>query len=854
MKPLILIIISGLIPYYLIAQSQKKAKMFLDKTYQIDSALQPYFGIQREIIQGIALIDEYSLKENTENISTTELHAVRDPFLAASSFQFSALHFRAKGLPGNFATVTVNGIPMEDLSNGNGQWNYWQGLNGVFRIDENSNGFLQNSFGVSFAGSANNIDNRASKQRAQTNFDMGFSNRSYSQRIQFTHSSGFHKNGWAFAISLGAQYTAIPKVPGTFHNALNGYLGIDKQVNKHLFSIAIFATDFQNARQAYTLKETSAIFDNPLYNPNWGYQNQQVRNANISSQCIPVVMLTHEWKFSNQSFLQTAISVAAGFKNNSSLNWFHAPDPRPDYYRYLPSFQTDPAMKDWVTKTLQEDLNLQQINWDKLFSINRSSNETVYDANGIAGNTINGKMAKYLVENKRTDLKNFNLASSYHARMGDAILIDMGFSASLQQAHYYKTVGDLLGADFFVNWNQFAENEVPDNANAIQFDLQSPNRILKKGDQYGYDYSITHTKTNLWLSTVLPIRRFQISLAGQIGTAQFWRTGNTINGLFPDHSFGKSIVNQFLNTGVKLGIGYAFNGKHHVYFNASTTSTAPYSGNVFISPSTRDTKQENLQNEIVYSAELGYLIQTKLLKIHSSCYFILSKNGMDVLSFYHDAYNSFVNYAISGIGQTHIGYEFGMEARINNQVSILAAATDGQHLFNTRQYAIITADNTATEIDRAIIYAKNYPSINSPQRAYSLSFNYRTKNKWFTSVSGSLFDNQWIGWNPIRRTAAAIFPIDPLSEKGMQILHTEKLPAISLMNIFLSYSFRLGKKKLQQFSCSVSINNLLNRQNIVLAANEQLRFDFDNKDPNKFPPKYLHAVGRNFLISMHYSF
>lgn len=854
MKPIILIIISGLIPYYLIAQSHKKAKMILDKTYRIDTALQPYFGIQQETIQQIALVDENVLKENAENISTTELHAGRDPFIAASSFQFSALHFRAKGLTGNFASVSVNGIPMEDLSNGNGSWNYWQGLNGIFRMDENNNGFLQNSFGVSFAGSTNNIDNRASKQRAQTNFDAGFSNRSYNHRIQFTHSSGFHKNGWAFAISMGAQYTTMPNIPGTFHNAMNGYFGIDKQVNKQLFSIAIFVADFQNARQAYTLKESTSIFDDPLYNPNWGYQNQQVRNANISSQRIPVLMLTHEWKFSNQSFLQTAVSVAAGFKNNSGLDWFHAPDPRPDYYRYLPSFQSDPALTDWVTKTLQADLNQRQINWDKLFAINRGSNETIYDANGIAGNTITGKMARYLVENKRTDLKSFKIASSYHARMGDAILFDMGFSASLQQAHYYKTVEDLLGADFFVNWNQFAETEVPNNANAIQYDLQSPNRILKKGDHFGYDYSITHSKTNLWLNAVWPIRKFQFSLAGQIGSTQFWRTGNSVNGLFPDHSFGKSTVNQFLNTGIKLGVSYAFNGKHHLYFNASTTSSAAFSGNVFISPSTRDTEQENLVNEHYYSAELGYLIQTKLLKIHSSFYYVLSKNGMDVLSFYHDAYNSFVNYAISGIGQTHLGYEFGMEARVNNQLSILAAATDGQHFFNGRQYAIVTADNNATEIDRAVIYAKNYPSINSPQTAYSLSFNYRTKNNWFTSVSGCLFNNQSIGWNPIRRTAAAIYPIDPISEKGIQILQTEKLPAVSLLNFFLSHSFRMGKKKLQRFSYSLSINNLLNRRDIVLSAYEQLRFDFDNKEPNKFPPKYLHAMGRNFLVSMHYSF
>ena len=66
--------------------------------------------------------------------------------------------------------------------------------------------------------------------------------------------------------------------------------------------------------------------------------------------------------------------------------------------------------------------------------------------------------------------------------------------------------------------------------------------------------------------------------------------------------------------------------------------------------------------------------------------------------------------------------------------------------------------------------------------------------------------------------------------------------------------FQWGKKNIHRFTYSLSINNLFNKQDIIIAANEQLRFDFDNKDPNKFPPKYLHGMGRNFLISLHYSF
>ena len=836
------------------AQKHQKSKMFLDKTYKIDSSLQSYFGIQLEPINGIAIIDEHMLKENTENVITEELHATRDPFISALLFQFSAMHFNAKGLARNYSSITLNGIPMIDLSNGSGSGNLWQGLNGLFKVDENNNGFLPNSFSVATVGTTSNLDNRASKQKAETNFEYGFSNRAFTHRIQVIHSTGMQKHNWAFTVSAGGQLCSNPQIPGTFHQTINGFLGVDKRFNKQLFSLAFFVSNIQNARQGYTLKESTTMFDNPLYNPNWGFQHQEIRNANISSQLLPVAMFTHEWDFSNQSYIQTAIAFSTGGKNNTALNWFHAPDPRPDYYRYLPSFQSDPILKDWITQTLKQDLNQRQINWDKLIEINRNSYEKIYDANGIIGNTISGKMAKYFVENRRTDSKRISAASSFHGIIGNTLLFDIGFSTLFQQQHYYKTVNDLLGADFFVNWNQFAENEIPNNANAIQFDMEVPNRIIKVGDPFGYDYSILNTKMETWMSTVLPFKHFRFSLAGLIGRVQFWRIGNKINGLFPNNSLGKSMINQFLNTGIKLGINYSINGKQNLYISIANRSDAPNSDNSFISPSSRDTEQEMIKNEISYAAELGYMVQSKNLKMHASLYYIQSFNGMDMLSFYHDTYNSFVNYAISGIGQKQAGYEFGMEARLNNHFSLITAATNGNHIFNTRQFAIVTVDNNATEIERDIIYAKNYPSINSPQSAYSLTLNVRTNNQWFGSLSASLFDKQYLGWNPIRRTAAAIYPIDPLTEKGQSILQVDRLPAQSFINCFLSHSFRWNKKKQEQFSYSMSINNLLNRQDIILAGFEQLRYDFENKDPNKFPPKYVHASGRNFLLSLRYSF
>ncbi len=835
-------------------QTNKSKRTVSVKQERIDSITQSFLKTTEELSYNIPVIDENTLKENTDMTVYPTLHAGRDAFKSVVSFQFGSMRFQQKGLPTNYSSVTVNGLPMMDIASGTGLWNNWWGLNDIFKITESSNGLQQNNFAVSAIGESSNLDIRASKQRAQTIFGYGFSNRAYNHRMQFTNSSAVNKKGWAYTFSFGGNYTTMPAIPGTFSNGINYFFGVDKKMGEHLISFSFFESITHKAKQAAILKESEKILGDALYNPAWGYQNHSVRNANISSQSLPVVILTHEYRFSNQNFLLTSIAASKGNRNTTGLDWYHAPDPRPDYYRYLPSYQTDPFLKEQVMLIMQQDVYKRQINWDGMYEVNNISKENILNADGIVGNIVSGKRARYILENRMANITRLNFASSYHGRWNESALFDIGITVSFQKVHYYKTINDLLGADFYVNWNQFAESNLPTNPNAIQNDLNIPNRILKKGDAFGYDYSILHNRATTWTHLMVPMKRFGFYVDGELSITQFWRIGNTRNGLFADNSFGKSVVNNFLNSALRLGINYSINGKQSIFIASAMANKPPSSDNFYISPRTRDATQGDLINENIFSTELGWLLRSARLKIHSGLYFIVTKNAMDVLSFYHDAYNSFVNYAVRGIGQTHFGIEFGMDARLSNNVSAQFAFAGGSHYFNSRQTAIVTADNTAAEIERVLIYAKNYQSLNSPQSAYSLGFNYRTATRWLMNLNVNFFDRQFLGWNPIRRTAEAIYPIDPNSEKGKQLLQIEKMPAQYLINFFLTHSFSIGRKNNQQWVWSISINNLLNKQDLLVNGYEQLRFDFDNRDPQKFPPKYLHGMGINFLISTSYRF
>ncbi len=373
-------------------------------------------------------------------------------------------------------------------------------------------------------------------------------------------------------------------------------------------------------------------------------------------------------------------------------------------------------------------------------------------------------------------------------------------------------MADLLGASFYVNWNQFAESEIPNDPRAIQFDLQQPNRILKAGDSFGYDYIMTHQKTNLWFQTAQQIGNWGWAVSFELGSSGFWREGLVANGLFPNESLGPSQKLFFINNGARFVLNRVLNGRIRLYLASAIQTSPPNADNVFISPRTRNHQQNMVSNQQTISAELGYLIQSSNLKSRLSLYWMQVHNAMDVISFYHDAYNSFVNYAISGIGQRHLGLEWAMDAKLLGQWHFQAGIHLGNFVYHTRQFASITVDNTADELSQVFIYAKQHPIGGAPQQAISIGFNNRTNGNWFWSVNANFFDRQWMVWNPIRRTAEALYPIDPNTEKGQRLLQQERLPPQTILNLYVSKRFNSKRNGNAILDLSMSINNLLNKQ------------------------------------------
>lgn len=810
---------------------------------------------------GIAVItvDENDQGDGgSQNVSSV-LTAGRDPFFSAASFNFNVARFRMRGYDNDLNATFMNGIPMDNLDNGFTPFGLWGGLNDVMRNRDVSLGLRTNTFAFGDISSTSNIDSRASKQRKQTQVGYAISNRNYTHRVSVYHGSGISKKGWAYVIAGSFRGADEGYTPGTYYNGYSWFVGVDKRFGqKRLLSLVAFAAPTENGRQGAAVQEMQDIAGDRYYNPSWGLQKGKVRNANVAKSNQPTIILTDENRFNNKSTLTTAISATFGDRSTTAMDWYNAPDPRPDYYRYLPSYQLGSQLQDQVREAMMADVNKRQLNWDHFFDVNRNSIESVQNANGIAGNTVTGKRSHYIVEERVINTKRLNFNSVLNTTFGKSTEFTAGVSFQSQINNYYKKVNDLLGGDFYVNLNQFAERDFPSNTTANQNDVDNPNRILKVGDKFGYDYDITIRKAQAFAQSVFKFKKVDVFVAGEVSNTQFWRNGNVRNGLYLNNSFGRSTEQNFNNFAVKSGLTYKLDGRNYFYVNAAYLTRAPLFDNVYISPRTRDLTQDNITSETIKTIEGGYVLNAPKLKVRLSGYYTEFDNQMNVLTFYHDDYRNFVNYALSNIDKVHFGGELGIEAKLIRNVTLNAAASVGRYYFNSRQEATVTLDNDATVLNKDLIYSQNYRVPGTPQEAYSAGFTYRSPNFWFVSITGNYFDKMWLDFNPLRRTFAAVDGLDVNKPAEAQlradILAQTLFDPQYTIDFFGGYSWKVprsfGFKKNVFVVFNLGINNLTNNQNITSGGYEQLRFDYDNKNINKFPPKLFYAYGLNYFGSV----
>lgn len=813
--------------------------------------------------EGALATDAFSIVEDSSDdaTSTTEhsslLTASRDPFNSVASYTFSSARFSARGYDTPYSMQLLGGVPMNDLNTGYSVWSLWGGLNDFTRNQTTSEGSEAIDVALGGVGLTSNLILRPSLYRAQRRLTYSNSNRTYSNRLMLTWQTGMMSNGWAIAMGVGrrsgnGQYSYVR---GMHYDAWSYYLGIEKRIddNNSLSLIALGAPTRRGVASASTQEAYDLVGSN-YYNPNIGHQAGKWRNARERNNHEPIFQLSHYYdNVERRLKITTTVSYRMGWNSYSALNWYNAPDPRPDYYRYLPSYFTymaTPGNQDQATADIYADLwhsdrNTRYIDWDKLYRINRNNTAPLYDANGNLLAT--GARALYMIEERHTDQREFGWATNANWLISDRLKLDGGVYYRYNNTSNYNAVGDLLGADYVYDIDKFAERDFGGDATKSQMDLRNPDHIAVKGDRFGYDYSSISERYAAWANLSYTHRRIDAYLGLSLTQSNLHRIGHQQRGLFPNNSLGESRHLHFLDLGAKAGLTYKLSGQHYLIANVAYVEQAPTFNNVFVSPRTRHTTVDNPESERILSADLSYAVRLPWLRGRLTGFYTRVSDKTRTMSFYDDAQAAFSNYTLTDIATRHLGIELGLEAKLSPTLTANGALALGHYSYDSNPTYVQTIDNSNQIIDQDIVYWKGLMLHGTPQTAATLGLTYRAPWYGTFGVNANYYGRNYISMNPAIRTDRGRSAFDH------DTILPDELSGGMTIDLFVGYSWRIKRDTFLRFN--LSVNNLLNNRSIHSGGFEQLRIR-TQRDANgqtqlyrPFDSKYSYVYGTTFFFN-----
>ena len=783
---------------------------------------------------------------NSQSIAT--LSGANDNiFYQAASYDFSLMRFRVRGYDSEYTQTMINGIVFNDPARGRFNYSMMGGMNQAFKNKSIGMGLEATSYGFGDVGGTNNIVTFAKDYAPGTRASVAYTNSNYYLRGMLTHATGLRKNGWALTMSAVARYSNEGIVPGSFYNSWGYFISAQKVFNpQHSLSITTFGAPTKRAANTATFQEAYDLTGDNLYNPSWGWQEGEKRNAKVVESFDPTAIVNWIWTPKAGVTLNTGVAVRKSFYSSSALNWYNAADPRHDYYLYLPSYFDDEDTKALYTEKWRTDDTFRQIDWAGLYQTNYLNNLQA-DETGVS------KGATYIIEKRHSNQLNTMFNSVLNARLNDYMTLQAGVGANWSRSSYYKTIKDLLGGRYWTDTDQFSERDYPNDKQMLQNDMNHPNRKVLVDDRFGYDYDVNSFSANAWIQNMINLPRWDINYGVAISYTQFQRDGHMRNGRAPENSYGKGVRHEFDNAGVKAGATYKIDGRNNITAHAYYGTKAPQFDQAYVSPRIKDDAITGLASERILSGDLSYNFNYRRFMGSITGFWTDMYNQTERTSFYDDQFSTFMNYVLTGVKKTYKGVEVGMAYRITPSITLSGAATFSRYQYKNRPTGTRSYENGQAPDTTQVVYLKNFYVGGTPQQAYSLTLKWSAPKMWFFEVNGVYMADSYVDLSPIRHEAMPnLYKVceteEELHAKVAEITRQERLKDNFVLNLSIGKLIYLNRTA--SLNINLNLDNVLNNRNIQTSGYQQGRFDYTNYTTTKYPNKYYYAQGFRAYVNV----
>lgn len=805
----------------------------------------------------INVMDEAFLDDEGSNQSISSMIILsNDVYLNKVGYQLSPFRFKVRGYDNYLQEKYINGVSFNDQHRGVFNYSGIGALNDVTRNGDAVNYFSPGTFTFGAVGGSENINMRAGSYARGGKLTASYTNRNYFLRGMASYSTGLMDDGYAFTAAIGGRYSDEGNIEGTFYRNISYMFAMEKQWNggKHSISFTTFGSPVERGQSHAAVQQAYNLTDNNLYNPDWGYQKGKKRNSRVINAFDPTAIISHTWKINRDITLTTGIGAHYQRYGNTALNWYEGADPRPDYYRYLPDYQGRLA-----DAGSQEQLNIiqryrdewesgrgAQLNWDGMIRANQLS--------AREGNPE----AIYMIEERRSDLFETSLNSTINADLGTNMRLTAGLGLRTTKSIQFKTVDDLLGAQYVTDRDKYAERDSGQNPdlspNVKQNDMNRPDRKVYEGDTFGYDFRININSGNIWLQNQHSYSNIDFYYGAKVTFTDFQREGKMRNGRDSLNSLGKGKSHHFLDFAFKTGITYKISGRHFITANANVMTLSPLPYDAYISPRISD-RTVDLKSQTIFSADINYVFSLPSLNGRVSVFRTNFFDQMDKFGYYNDGLRTFVNHTLTGVDKVNQGIELGINYKLNNNFSFDLVGTIAEYYYSNNPKGIISYENAYLENQKAdpeTVYLKNHYVGGTPQFAGTFGINF-FYDYWFLNFNVNGFARNYIDIAPIRRIASNYLDVNPFDETYdgySQLIDQERFGSGYTLDFSIGKIFYLPKR--QSFNFNLSFNNILNRENVKTGGYEQGRSELSY--PDKFASKYYYMQGFNCFLNASYRF
>jgi hypothetical protein len=832
---------------------------------------------QKENSFELSSIDESTQDENADlagqNFSTLATFS-NDPFLSEVGYNLSGFRFSPRGYKTKFEQTYLNGIEFNSQMRGNFNYSMIGGMNDATR-NATTQDYLQPSlFSFGDLAGAQNYDLRAGSYARGTKVTLTYTNRNYQQRAMVSHHTGLNREGWAFSALLGGRFATEGNVEGTFYHNLAYFLGVEKQWDngKQSLSLSTFGSPVQRAQQSASVQEAYDITRNNLYNSYWGFMpDGSKRNQRVVTSYDPTVILSHIWKINRVTKLTSGLAFNYNRYGSTALNWFNnAADPRPDYYRYLPSYTAatyntlDPNyVRDaafWAGSGEGQDRGKSQIMWGDIYEANHSNN--LYGEN---------KSALFIVEERRNDALETSFNSNFEKKLNEEITLVAGVNGRHTLGKTFDVVADLLGANYLVDTDKYGERDRPGDVDFIQNDLLHPNKKVREGDIFGYNYNTNVTAGNVWAQMHHNYEHLEFFYAAKLSATSFFRDGKMKNGRYPTNSYGKGEVHTFIDPALKAGVVYKLDARNLFSLNGMFKTQAPLPYDAYTTPRISDEAVPGLESEFISSADVNYVFSYPKINGRISGFYTGYQNGIQKISYYNDSYGTFVHHSISDVSKQNFGAEAAVKYDVVKNVSLSLAGTWSQYTYTKNPMGTVRYENGSGDDINEGVAIKGYHVGGSPEIAGTFGVQYFWDYWWF-EVNLNGVANNYLDPSYIQRTPSVITSVrQAANDAGYTPQKREAVVAdwIAQTQLDNAMTMDISVSKLiyfdggRQLSINLSAANVLNNKGVRTGGYEQGRLpvvpvdgksviDLDNL--NKFPPKFYYMQGFNVFLNVGYKF